>query len=360
MIVKVDAAPCMLLETVELLYAFVNDIPVRELTAERPYCIPKEDVRKILDAACAGLSKEDPELLFYFQKDAIQDESGECTCIARNLAYNTMDLGCNTLEESVQALKKGWHTLRQNRERFSVIGPYCVDYTAGTEQSFMTMAQALEKLNVTATYRQKLLEAFSGFDDHAERLGQLIAPVAARLEALLEPWVRRAEPLAQEWEFFFSQPDWPEQLQGRSSLSALNVYQVMYVRLRYLQSAGAPGKVDEATQTVYFHMGVSRSIKPGDSREFDFWEYRALRLMGSPARVKMLRAMMEQPMTSREMSQQLSLHLGAVGRDVRSLFDARLLIVEFANGRNRYRTNPDALRTIAKHLLDMAGGEAQP
>ena len=32
--------PCMILETVELLYAFINELPAGELTAPGPYTIP--------------------------------------------------------------------------------------------------------------------------------------------------------------------------------------------------------------------------------------------------------------------------------------------------------------------------------
>ena len=35
---RIEREPCMLYETVELLYAFVNDIPAERLTAEGTYC----------------------------------------------------------------------------------------------------------------------------------------------------------------------------------------------------------------------------------------------------------------------------------------------------------------------------------
>lgn len=38
---RIEREPCMLYETVELLYAFVNDIPAERLTAEGTYCIPE-------------------------------------------------------------------------------------------------------------------------------------------------------------------------------------------------------------------------------------------------------------------------------------------------------------------------------
>ena len=57
--------------------------------------------------------------------------------------------------------------------------------------------------------------------------------------------------------------------------------------------------------------------------------------------------------TKEEMAQQLDLHLGAVGRDVKSLFDARLLLLESVQGRNRYKTNFASIETIMQHLKSL-------
>ena len=56
--------------------------------------------------------------------------------------------------------------------------------------------------------------------------------------------------------------------------------------------------------------------------ELEPWEYLAFRLLGNPARFKMLRALKQTPMTSREMAKDLELHLGAVSRDVSNMQDA--------------------------------------
>ena len=45
---RIEREPCMLYETVELLYAFVNDIPAERLTAEGTYCIPEGELAGIM------------------------------------------------------------------------------------------------------------------------------------------------------------------------------------------------------------------------------------------------------------------------------------------------------------------------
>ena len=67
----------------------------------------------------------------------------------------------------------------------------------------------------------------------------------------------------------------------------------------------------------------------------------------------MLWAMLDRPMSARELSQRLELHLGGGCRDISNLFHSRLITTEQVNGRNRYRTNQESLCILAKHLTQM-------
>ncbi|MFR0734966.1 MAG: hypothetical protein ACLSHU_13105 [Oscillospiraceae bacterium] len=90
-----------------------------------------------------------------------------------------------------------------------------------------------------------------------------------------------------------------------------------------------------------------------ESTNFEPCEFQALRLLGSEARMRMLWAMLDRPMSARELSQRLELHLGGVCRDISNLFHSRLITTEQVNGRNRYRTNQESLCILAKHLTQM-------
>ena len=45
--VQIMSTPCYLLETVELIYAFVNGVPAEELTGPGSYCIPVREVQRL-------------------------------------------------------------------------------------------------------------------------------------------------------------------------------------------------------------------------------------------------------------------------------------------------------------------------
>ena len=59
--------PSILLESVEVLYAYVNEIPARDLAGEGSYCIPVHSMQKMMDTVCAGMSRHDPTLRFFFE-----------------------------------------------------------------------------------------------------------------------------------------------------------------------------------------------------------------------------------------------------------------------------------------------------
>ena len=82
--IHITSEPCLLLETIELLFGFTNHVSSQELTAAGRWCIPAEAMQTMLDTACEGLSPENPELQFFFARKALDRDPPGCTCIAGN------------------------------------------------------------------------------------------------------------------------------------------------------------------------------------------------------------------------------------------------------------------------------------
>ena len=53
--ILVTEKPHILLETVELLYAYVNEAAPETLTAQGEYCLPVEAVREMMEVVCGGI-----------------------------------------------------------------------------------------------------------------------------------------------------------------------------------------------------------------------------------------------------------------------------------------------------------------
>ena len=90
----------------------------------------------------------------------------------------------------------------------------------------------------------------------------------------------------------------------------------------------------------------------GQAQAPEEWELTALRLMANGSRMEMLHAMAERPMSGQELAQKLNLNSGSVFRDLNSLYNARLLLMESTGGRNCYRTNLPVVRNMMERMLN--------
>lgn len=355
--VQIMSTPCYLLETVELIYAFVNGVPAEELTGPGSYCIPVREVQRIMDTVCAGLALQNPTLQFFFQKEALADDSGDFTCIARNIAYFVSTFSCKTISSAFDLLRKSWLTILQEHSYPASIGRYTFDcgWQDESESESTNLELGVNQLLISQDYREKLLNVLKNFDYYTHLLEELIAPVERRLELLMVPWVKHSEPLRQNWYAYLTQPDLPSLLQQKWKFVTKEPIDQVYAVLGYFRAKVQMLELETLgnQNVIYIHIGVNCTTDLCDEEEFAPWEIRALRLLGSQARIKLLKAIHAQPMSTRELAQNLGMNLGSVGRDVSSLLTAGLLVVEVDDDRRRYRINTTALDTIIQYLTTL-------
>lgn len=308
----------------------------------------------MMDNACATLTLQNPTLQFFFKKEALCDDSGEYTCIARNIAYFVATFSCRTISESFALLRESWHTVLRERSYPASIGRYTFDcgWQDESESELTNLEHGVGQLLISQSYREKLLSVLKNFDYYTQLLEELITPVDRRLELMMVPWVKHSEPLRQSWSTYFAQPNLEAMLQRKWKFVSKEPIDKGYATLRYL-NAGLQmlelGTIEDQSG-IYMHIGVNCTTNLSDDGDFAPWEIQAMRLLGSAARIKLLKAIRSQPMSTREMAQHLGMNLGSVGRDVSSLLSAGLLMVEVENDRRRYRINTTALDTIIRHL----------
>ena len=185
--VHFEMRPCIILETVELLYAYVNQIPTQKLTGDGPCCIPGWDLQQIIHDCCAGLADRKSVLQYYFGRASIQDAREKSTCLARNIFYDTLNFSSRSLEEAGRNLHESWRVTRAKGLRPYRIGEFSMDYSIPQETEYTPLSNYFERLPVLPGYQKKLLEAFAGYDDTVDELISLIRPVAAMLVGFAAP-----------------------------------------------------------------------------------------------------------------------------------------------------------------------------
>jgi len=347
--VTVYKKPCILLEAAELVYGYVNEIPAEKLTSKGKYCIPPEDVRKIQDTACAGLKREDKELQFYFHGVSLDSRERRMSCLGCSLLYTTIDVSCSGVDDMLASLHQSWHQKKWPLRVLEING-FSLDFRETDD--FTTLSQEITKLPVPQNYQIQLVDVYSSYDWHLDRVGTLLRPVAERLEPLLAPWVERALPLADEWESYMHQPAALPDIARGARLSKICIQHVKF-GLRYFSPYGGPGRIDEASGTLTMHFGLVRSGEvPLDMMQIpESWEFSAIRLLSGADRVRMLNMMMKAPMSVQDLCQSLDLNPGTVFRDLNNLYNVGLLNTEVNSGRNCYRTNLPAIERLVNHLI---------
>lgn len=351
--IHVTAKPHLLLETVELLFAYANNVPPEALTSAGEYCLPVETVADMMEQVCGSIPREDPWLQYYFAGYKLPGESRRETCIARNIAYNVIFVSTDSIASDCDRVcQLRQEQIRDNAQFFS-IDPYRLDTVERAEGQPISLEKELTAIRMNPAYRKMLVEVFSDFDAAVQRLQEGITPLAEKLQQLFTPWVQRAEQLADSWRSSLEQPEGMEKILGRLNLQESTGINALVMQLRYFQPVGGQGTFNMQDIMIYLHMGIAMSLERQDEDTFTANEFKALRMLGNEDCMRMLRAMLDKPMSSREMAHLLKVPLGTVCRNVSNMYDSGLLLIETVNGWRRYRTNMAALQVIAKHIVEL-------
>lgn len=211
----------------------------------------------------------------------------------------------------------------------------------------------MEDLRIPSLYRMQLLEVFSNFNRHVEQVVEVLRPVASMLPHYLAPWTRQIPDLAEQWNAYFQGNSAKEFFLRRAQIQNCEFLELK-LAFRFFLPMARRGNFSVrrggccSTWGLTWSPGWGMPVRPKRREE---WELTALRLMANVSRMEMLRAMAERPMSGQELAQKLNLNSGSVFRDLNSLYNARLLLMESSGGRNCYRTNLPVVRNMMERML---------
>ena len=351
--VTIYQEPCWLLEAAELVYGLVNQIPVEKLAGSGPYCIPPDQVRRIQAEVCAGLNPLDEVIQFYFRGVPLEGVPDRLSCLGCTLLYSFLEIDHPQPEEYVHALEADWHSLCQYGFHVEGINGFSLSFDPAPAGKLFSLAREMEDLRIPSLYRMQLLEVFSNFNRHVEQVVEVLRPVASMLPHYLAPWTRQIPDLAEQWNAYFQGNSAKEFFLRRAQIQNCEFLELK-LAFRFFSTYGSPGKFLGEERRLLFHMGVNMEPglgNAGQAQAPEEWELTALRLMANVSRMEMLRAMAERPMSGQELAQKLNLNSGSVFRDLNSLYNARLLLMESSGGRNCYRTNLPVVRNMMERML---------
>lgn len=349
--------PCLLLETLELVHAWFNDIHLDELTEDDPVCIPGQELLRIQREVCMSLDRKDPELQFYFSGIYIPCKlEKSITSIALNLLHFNQDHRCEEIDDAIRALKDDWKKIPPC---FHVSGMDAATIRIETTEEYTSLPEEIAKLPVPPEYQLKLLDGFSRYEYHVERLGEILKPLGDKLLPLLEPWIEKAAPRRLGWANYFKEPDAMPKFQKMCDLSMSEVEAISIV-LGYVTPRHGSGLY--TAEPLCLHMRMGTAFVPGVQRDrgkepLDDGILTALRLMSRQECIDIFRVTKGRHLCIQDIAKELGMNPGTVFRNVNSMFNVGLLSLDILSGRNYYKANPDRLDYVVTRLQRYAKDE---
>ena len=357
--IRTSDRPCLLYEAMELVHAFVNQVPARQMTGTGPYCIPEEETQRIMELACEGLDPESEALQFFFHGIPVEDKNDDLLSVARCMVYSLSMESCPDVDATVEMMCCAWEKFREN-PHINNISVYGMGFSEGKSGSFRSLAREIAKLPLPASFQLQLVEVFTDYKNRLIELMELLRPVIGRLGELLEPWVQRVQPLVAQWEEYFSQEENFRDFFARKLALPEFEGREVSLALHYLRSDLGFVNYDMGGE-VNILLGVGKTVglmEQGTPKQtLENCDYLLLRQLSNPDRMAMLMAMMSRPMTAQELSRNLNLHPSSVFRDLNSMSNSNLLLREASGSRNTYRTNYLLLEKLFQKILRVLGEE---
>ncbi len=349
--VQINTQFNLLIETAYLVFAWANRMPPTVLTSDKPYCIPVQEVQCIMDAVCGDLDPQDRRLRFYFQSfsvDGIKNASVFETC-AGVIFINS-------------ALREGDCDLKKSRENMHshFIGSSCYyeinsfnanGIGANACEEYRSIAEELGRFDMPDGLRLRLLEVLSNFHRNVDELCNLLEPLCEKLLPLLLPWWEKMTPRLEQWKDLLSTEMGVQEMLWDVTIDTREV-KTLKLSLHIFRPAVRRICMDFGGGTLYKDIGLDFQPIKVKREGFTAVELSALRLLSSADRIEMLRAMSDQVMTPKELTERLRLNSGSVFRDLASLFQAHLVEMVVEEGIHRsYRTAVDYLESLVTQLL---------
>lgn len=341
-----------LFEAVNLLHAFVNETPAEHLTSQETLALRPEQLRAMTDACCAGLDRTEPLLQYYFKDRPIEAGNGPY-CIAFAMVYSFMLWEHPAFDAHLAALDAYWQTLQTQGYCIRSVSKMGLFMTQDASKKGVPLASQIYSLELSAAERLELIEVFTNYSAHLEKLRRLLEPVVGRMEQTLEALLPQRQALRDAWQTFFDCCPAEQYLLQRGRIDLTQETERVVVAFSFADSWFLGGDFRNRDFFLYVGSGQPRSTKVGGRGAgiLNDGEVNAMKLIGDPTRLSLLRMLSRERSYCLALSQKLNLNPGTVSRLLTGLCDVGLLDAQTEGGRTYYRTNDALLEGLFRNVL---------
>lgn len=183
--------PFMLMETVAMIYKYVNGIPFQSAISRQRFFMNSADyaersrimarLQQITDSLCAELDVNDPRVQHYFLQAS---DSPDSLCLAQVMTHPFCSLREPELRKNVADIFALWEDLQQRGYRLTSADQNLVFTFTKDPDCPSDLFLQIKALRFPGEFQMKMYECFRDFSASLQELADLIEPFAQQLEEI--------------------------------------------------------------------------------------------------------------------------------------------------------------------------------
>ena len=359
---EIIRGPFILMETVEMLYKYVNNISILNIASrlrllrggmDAEMQRRMERLQKLTQEVCGGLDPNDPVLRKYFERVAT-DCYLDDTCLALMLTCSFCTMKVQDLRGNIEEICQIWESLQKRGAWIRRCGISGLEFSSGCGSPGDVFDQVYA-LELPADFRLTLYKTLREFRSSMEELRTLIEPVAEKLQTALEnePWLMGG--MEQYWDEVWKHQEPHDFLVRTADETAivgagektLVAYSLMSCDRLVFDMAGVSLICQEHN---FLYIG-STLTKDSTARRLnvDIGGVGAImKSIGDKKRLEILQRLSKKRSYCHELADQMGLDPGHMSRNLSVLHSYGFLRQERESLKNYYRTDPEAIRNFLK------------
>ncbi len=360
--------PFMLMETVYMLFKYVNGISFHDilyrLKAHLGGEVPENQgrvlrrVQQIMEQVCSGLDPREPQLQRFFRKD----EKDPDICLAIAMVATLEDMGSANVRDAIKTICDRWHWTQEHG---------CWIRETTDSQLYITgqpgcpgdLFEQIERMDSSPEFKITLYGGLRKFDQTAQELLELIEPLAERLAAIYreESWL--FESVEESWQevfaktppeeflnqFFDDDNFWDPTKELRISVSMMHADCIRFSDCRY-------PPIGQDYEWMYIGCGTPNcGLRRGGPTGGMDAVSATMKFLSDRKRLEILQRLSQEASYGAELAESLDMHSGNMSRTLSQLYSHGFLRQERQDARLYYRTDRDSfisfLRLVERTVL---------
>ena len=366
---KIIAQTSIMMETVEMLYKYVNNLTVdnikRDFFLRYGEQLSPQDrqfneelfqaLGTILEEGTQGIDRGDARLQYFFQ-DLLGDRDHEWACLAKIMLYSFYEGEEFSLDESLSECRRRYAGFAKDGfSHFKIIGidKAGLNYIPISGDQPEPLYRQLESFELPGGCKWEIYQSIMEYDSLMGQLEDLIRPVALRLEKILLRYDNLLQQTVRYWEEYFSSHsfwDCKAQMMGvetdaEDSPGDEEVVWFWWMGFGQLHFYQSPGR-----QALNIGILVRAGTTPKSAGYAQENVLNILKFLSDKSKFGIIRKLSEHSYYGLELANEMGLTSGTISKHLGALFSYGLLNLQRVNNRVYYRTDVSAVRKFLQQL----------